>query len=302
METKRYNVIRTPLGQARKRGRAEEPVLQRRTIQEIGEELGCADKVVVYNVLRYALVGAGAGTLEEMRRIEGARLEQAIQAIWPQVLRGNLDAVKTALQAHDLKVCLYGLDVPGDRAEPVEAGDTFMRLGAGDAGPSEDPTEEFPFQRLTTWEMAEKLGCADKVLVYDVVRYALVEDVKDTVEDMRRAEGATLEREIDAIWPQVLRGYLEAVKAYLQAVRSKVRLYGLSARGDQAESAEAGDTFIQVGAGAPKRFEHLTDEELLSYVASLEQTLHSDNASDSGSALGCRGSRGSSGRRRYAHS
>jgi hypothetical protein len=142
MDAKRYNVIRTPLGQARKRGRAEEPVLQRRTIQEIGEELGCADKVAVYDVLRYALVGAGAGTSEEMRRTEGARLEQAIQAIWPQVLRGNLDAVKTVLQTHDLKVCLCGLDVPGDRAEPVEAGDTFIQVGAGAPKRLEELTNE----------------------------------------------------------------------------------------------------------------------------------------------------------------
>jgi len=273
MSRKRYNVMRTGLDQA------EEFLLEGLMIEKIAQELGCADKVVIYNVVRYGLVGNGAGTVEEMRRAERARLERAMQAMSPQVLRGNLEAVRTFLEAERLMVGLCDPDVRRDQAESAEAGDTFMQLRAGDAGRSEDLTEQFPFQGLTTREIAEIFGYADKLVAYDVVEYTLVEAAPSTVEEIRRTEGARLEQVIQAAWPRVLRGDLEAIRTLLEALRLKVRWYGLGVSGDRAAAASAGDTFIQVGTGDPSRLKNLTDEELLVYIASLERAPDGDDPS-----------------------
>ena len=273
MSRKRYNVIRTGLDQA------EEFLLEGLTIHEIAQELGCADKLVMYNVARYGLVGSGAGTVEEMRRTERARLERAIQAIWPQVLRGNLEAGKTLLEAERLMVGLCGPDVGRDQAESAEADDAPIRPGAEDARRLDNSTEESPSERLTTRELEEEFGYADKLVAYDVVSYTLVEAAPSTVEKMRRTEGARLEQVIQAAWPRVLRGDLEAIKTLLEALRLKVRWYGLDVSGDRAAAASAGDTFIQVGTGDPNRLENLTEEELPVCIASLERALDDDGPS-----------------------
>ena len=250
---------------------AEEFLLEGLTIHEIAQELGCADKLVMYNVARYGLVGSGAGTVEEMRRTERARLERAMQAMSPQVLPGNLEAMRTLLEAERLMMGLCDPDVRKDQAESAEAEDALIRPGAEDARRVDNSTEESPPERLNTRELEEEFGYADKLMAYDVVRYTLVEAAPSTVEEMRRTEGARLEQLIQAAWPRVLRGDLEAIKTFLEALRLKVRWYGLDVSGDRPAAPSAGDIFIQVGTGDANRLDDLTDEELSVCIASLER-------------------------------
>jgi hypothetical protein len=131
-------------------------------------------------------------------------------------------------------------------------------------------------------EIADELGYADSRVAHNVVRDELEAAGVESVEEMRQIEGLRLERVIRAIWPQVLRGDLEAIKTVLQIVRLEARLYGLDARPEVAAEDEDRPILIQVDGGDPKHLEELTEEELLKYIAALKHTLDNDNASDPG--------------------
>ena len=131
-------------------------------------------------------------------------------------------------------------------------------------------------------EIADELGYADSRMAHNVVRDELEAAGVESVEEMRQIEGLRLERVIRAIWPQVLREDLEAIKTVSQIVRLKTGLFGLDAGPEVAAESEARPILIQVDGGDPKRLEELTDEELLKYVATLKHTLDKDNASDPG--------------------
>jgi len=90
-----------------------------------------------------------------------------------------------------------------------------------------------------------------------------------------------LERAIQAIWSQVLRGDLEATKTLAQLVRLKIRLCDLDVRREVAAGTEAAPVLYQVDGGDPKPLEELTDEELATTIAFLEQAVHGDGPSQS---------------------
>jgi hypothetical protein len=127
-------------------------------------------------------------------------------------------------------------------------------------------------------EIANELGYTDSRVAHNVVRDELEAAGVESVEEMRQIEGLRLERAIQAIWPQVLRQDLAAIKALSQIVLLRTRLFGLDAGPAVAAESEARPILIQVGEGDPKRLEELTDEELASYVAALESALDGDDA------------------------
>lgn len=49
---------------------------------------------------------------DELRSMEGQRLDRMFAAVWPQVLAGNHGAVDKALKIMDRRAKLYGLDAP----------------------------------------------------------------------------------------------------------------------------------------------------------------------------------------------
>lgn len=119
------------LSRAEKRRPALELRVKGYSFQEIADELGYADSGVAHNVVKDELEAARVETVEEMRQIEGARLERAIQAIWPQVLRGDLEAIKTLLQVVRLKARLYGLDTGQEVEADTEAAPVLFQVDGG---------------------------------------------------------------------------------------------------------------------------------------------------------------------------
>jgi len=89
--------------------------------------------------------------------------------------------------------------------------------------------------------------------------------------------GCQRRRVIRAIWPQIVREDLEAIKTVSQIVRLETGLFGLDAGPEVAAESEARPILIQVDGGDLKRLEELTNEELASYVASLESALDGDD-------------------------
>jgi len=126
-------------------------------------------------------------------------------------------------------------------------------------------------------EIADELGYADSRVAHNVVRDELEAAGVESVEEMRQIEGLRLERVIRAIWPQLVREDLETIKTVSQIVRLETGLFGLDAGPEVAAESEARPILIQVDGGDLKRLEELTNEELASYVASLESALDGDD-------------------------
>ena len=50
--------------------------------------------------------------IKELRQIGQDRLDTALQAIWPDVLAGDIPAVNTLIRLEERRAKLYGLDIP----------------------------------------------------------------------------------------------------------------------------------------------------------------------------------------------
>lgn len=81
-----------------------------------------------------------------------------------------------------------------------------------------------PYDRIAT-----ELGYANKQNARRVVLQALAENEAESVKELRTIEGATLDRAQRAIWPAVIAGDIEAVRALVRISAQRARLFGLYA-------------------------------------------------------------------------
>jgi hypothetical protein len=65
---------------------------------------------------------ATASDVEEMRATESIRLDAALRAIWPQVLRGNQGAIDRMIRIGERRARLYGFDAPSKIAPTDPSG------------------------------------------------------------------------------------------------------------------------------------------------------------------------------------
>jgi hypothetical protein len=142
MAGKVYQLTPTHLSRAEKRRRALELRVKGYSFQEIAGELGYADSRMAHNVVRDELEAAGVESVEEMRQIEGLRLVRVIRAIWPQIVREDLEAIKTVSQIVRLETGLFGLDAGPEVAAESEARPISIQVDGGDPKRLEELTEE----------------------------------------------------------------------------------------------------------------------------------------------------------------
>ena len=81
------------------------------TYREIGLKLGI-DASTAQRRVKKALAETIAESVDEMRRLEGERLDALHLALWPKAMEGNALAVRTVLSICDRRAKLYGLDQP----------------------------------------------------------------------------------------------------------------------------------------------------------------------------------------------
>lgn len=88
--------------------------MQGLTYAQIGEALGMSDAGAFQAVKRglERLKKECDEKAEEVRDIEGQRLDRMLASVWSQVLAGNHGAVDRALRIMDRRAKLYGLDAP----------------------------------------------------------------------------------------------------------------------------------------------------------------------------------------------
>lgn len=80
------------------------------TYGQIARELGYANESAAYNAVKGALRRVTVPAVEELRLIEGERLDLAQQAIWERVLQGELEALRAFLKLSERRARLFGLD------------------------------------------------------------------------------------------------------------------------------------------------------------------------------------------------
>lgn len=120
------------------------------TFREIGEQLGVSGKTA-HDYVRQSLEALNAQTQEdiaEYRALQSARLEQAVRAIWPNVLQGHLGAVDRLIRISAEHSKLFGLYSPvkvaptdPTGAESWQGGglSALLRKVQGDDGGSDNP-------------------------------------------------------------------------------------------------------------------------------------------------------------------
>ena len=104
-----------------RRRRALELRMRGQTLSDIASEVGYASASGAYKAVRAALQAEALATVGEVRRLHTARLEQALEAIWDAVCRGELQAIDRMLRVLDREAKLLGLDQPTQPDEPPEA-------------------------------------------------------------------------------------------------------------------------------------------------------------------------------------
>lgn len=111
------------------RDREAEVVRLRRkgkTFDEIATAVGFTNKGTAYATWKNANARLIVEDVEEIRKMEGERLDTAQAAIWDDVLAGEIPAINTLLRLMERRSKLFGLDSP----VRVQAEVTKMESGA----------------------------------------------------------------------------------------------------------------------------------------------------------------------------
>ena len=81
------------------------------TYREIAQRLGI-NSSTAYRRVENALRAIPADGVEEMRQLEGERLDKLHAALWERALEGDLSAIDRLLTISARRAKLYGLDAP----------------------------------------------------------------------------------------------------------------------------------------------------------------------------------------------
>jgi len=82
------------------------------TWEQIAEAVGYAAPAVAQRAYVRANNRILVDDIKELRQIGQDRLDTALQAIWPDVLAGDIPAINTLIRLEERRAKLYGLDMP----------------------------------------------------------------------------------------------------------------------------------------------------------------------------------------------
>lgn len=82
------------------------------TYRQIAERLGYSGEGAAYNAVLRGLRDTRQEPAEELRTLELTRIDEALHAIWPRVLRGQTRAVDSFIKLSKRRADLLGLDAP----------------------------------------------------------------------------------------------------------------------------------------------------------------------------------------------
>src|SRR3990167_1692965 len=82
--------------------------------RRIGEKYGVSHQVVAGEIQQYLkeLRSIGIRSVIEYRQVQMERIQAAYNALWPNVMRGRVDAINTLIRLMERESRLLGLDAP----------------------------------------------------------------------------------------------------------------------------------------------------------------------------------------------
>lgn len=89
------------------------------TYEMIARRVGYGDRSAAAKAVSRALAATIQEPADELRRLESARLDALLAAVWPEAMTGHRPAVESALRIMDRRSKLVGLDAPLRRAIEV---------------------------------------------------------------------------------------------------------------------------------------------------------------------------------------
>jgi AraC-like DNA-binding protein len=85
-----------------------------KSYQEIAREVGYKSASGAHAAVRLALKKTLQEPADELRKLEIARLDAMLEAVWPQVEKGDARSVEVALKIEERRARLLGLDAPSE--------------------------------------------------------------------------------------------------------------------------------------------------------------------------------------------
>lgn len=82
------------------------------SLQDISHQLGYSGEKAVWKAINDLLNRMERETVAAYKMYQLARLDQALSAVWQNVLSGNSDAIQAFLKIEDRRSKLMGLDAP----------------------------------------------------------------------------------------------------------------------------------------------------------------------------------------------
>ena len=123
------------------------------TYEQIGEQVGLS-KAGVRKAILSAMKRTQQEPADELRELEGGRLDTAQRAIWSQVIKGDLPAIDRFVRISERRSKLFGIDAPTKvdlRVEEIDAAierQLALLAGGGEAAdvaaPPDDECDEEP--------------------------------------------------------------------------------------------------------------------------------------------------------------
>lgn len=80
------------------------------TYERIAEALGFADRSVAWNCVNRQLKATVQEPADDLRKMEGERLDALLRSAWPAAMRGSEKAIAACLSIGDRRAKLFGLD------------------------------------------------------------------------------------------------------------------------------------------------------------------------------------------------
>lgn len=105
------------------------------TYTQIAETCGYSAPQAACRAVQRALARNEAESVEDLRQLQAARLDDLLRAVYPQALRGVYDAVDRALSIEGRRAKLLGLDAPM-QVQNEQLGETRIVIEYADAADS----------------------------------------------------------------------------------------------------------------------------------------------------------------------
>lgn len=99
------------------------------TLTEIAQALGYGTPSAVHAAIDRGLTLTRQADVEQLRDVEGRRLDSISKVLWPQVLAANIQAIETYLKVMARRARMFGLDLTLPPTTEIKGGIVLVKVG-----------------------------------------------------------------------------------------------------------------------------------------------------------------------------